>query len=499
MGKSIIVIGGGIAGLATGCYAQMNGYDTQIFEMHNKPGGLCTAWERKGYTIDGCLHWLVGSSPGSSFYHFWEELGMIQGKQVINMEQFFRIEGKNGEVFTIYSDIDRLEQHMKELAPEDTALIAEFAGVMRRFIGFDMPSDKAPELTSLLDSIKMFVRIIPYMGVFRKWGKMTIGEFANKFKNPFMREAMQIFFYPDMSVMGLIFTIAWLHTKSAGYVIGGSMELSRGIEKRYLDLGGTINYKSKVDKILVENDCATGIRLADGNEHKADLVVSAADGYATMFEMLEGKYIDDKVRGYYDNLPIFQPLVYIGLGVNRSFKELPEIVSGLMFPLDEPISIAGKEEKWLPAHIYNFDPTLAPEGKTVLTVMYQSTYSDWKTLSEDRPRYKEEKERICNAVIAALDKRFPGLAEQVEMRDVATPITFNRYTGNWQGSFEGWLITPETMNMRMNKTLPGLKNFYMSGQWVEPGGGIPGGATSGCHVVQLICKGDKKEFRRTTG
>ena len=61
--KSVAIIGAGIGGLATGCYLQMNGYDTQIFEMHDKPGGLCTAWERKGYTIDGCIQWLIGSSP----------------------------------------------------------------------------------------------------------------------------------------------------------------------------------------------------------------------------------------------------------------------------------------------------------------------------------------------------------------------------------------------------------------------------------------------------
>jgi phytoene dehydrogenase-like protein len=209
--------------------------------------------------------------------------------------------------------------------------------------------------------------------------------------------------------------------------------------------------------------------------------------------------VSDTIRGYYDKLPIFEPLVYIGLGVNRSFKDLPETVSGLIFPLEEPITVAGKKEEWLSAHIYNFDPTLAPEGKTVLTVMFPSTYSFWETLKGDEERYKAEKERICNAVIAALDKRFPGLAAKVEMSDVATPVTFNRYTGNWQGSFEGWLITPETMRMNMSKTLPGLSNFYMAGQWVQPGGGIPGGAISGCHVVQLICKGDKKKFRRTTG
>ncbi|MDN5345323.1 MAG: hypothetical protein PWQ18_1437 [Clostridia bacterium] len=47
MGQSLIIIGAGIAGLATGCYAQMNGYQSQIFEKHNKPGGLCTAWRRQ--------------------------------------------------------------------------------------------------------------------------------------------------------------------------------------------------------------------------------------------------------------------------------------------------------------------------------------------------------------------------------------------------------------------------------------------------------------------
>ena len=68
-GKSILIIGGGIAGLSAGCYGQMNGFQTRIFEMHKKkPGGLCTSWKRQGYTVDGCIHWLVGSGPESTFH-----------------------------------------------------------------------------------------------------------------------------------------------------------------------------------------------------------------------------------------------------------------------------------------------------------------------------------------------------------------------------------------------------------------------------------------------
>ena len=497
MSKSIIIIGAGIGGLAAGCYARMNGYITTIFEMHDKPGGLCTAWQRKGYTIDGCLHWLTGSAPGSNLFQLWEELGMIQDKRVIDMEQFYRIEGANGKVFNLYCNIDRLEQHMKELAAEDSRVISECAKAMRRLTRLDMPVGKPPELYGPVDGMKLMLKMLPYLGDFRKWGKMTMVDLGMRFKNPLLREAWQQIWFPEFSSIFMLMTIGFMHQKKAGYVIGGSMELSRAIEKRYLNLGGEIRYKSKVTKILVENNRAVGIRLADSSEYRADYVISAADGHATIFDMLDGKYINDKIRGYYDNFPIFQPLIYIGLGVNRSFDDMPKIISGITFELDKPVTIAGQERKWLSVRIHNFDPTLAPAGKTLLTVMIVSNYAHWKSLREDMKLYKEEKEKIADTVVSLLDKRFPGLASKVEMRDVATPITFHRYTGNWQGSFEGWLMTPKNLTSQMSKILPGLDNFYMAGQWVQPGGGIPSGAMTGRQVIQLICKLDKKPFVTT--
>lgn len=494
MGKSVIIVGAGIGGLAAGCYGQMNGYRTTIFEMHDKPGGLCTAWQRKGYTIDGCLHWLVGSAPGTSLYNLWLELGVLQEQQVINMDQFYRIEGAAGKVFNLYTNIDRLEAHMKEVAPEDARFIGECARVMRRFTRFEIPADKAPELYGPLEGLKLMARIFPYLGAMRKWGRMTTNDFALHFKNPLMREAWQQVWMPEFSSIFLLMTIAMMHQKRAGYVLGGSMKLSKAIEKRYLDAGGEIRYKSKVSTILVENNRAVGVKLADGSEHRADYVISAADGHATIFEMLEGKYINDKIRGYYDRMLIFQPLIYIGLGVNRSFEDMPKMISGLVYQLEKPITIAGEKRKWLSVRIHNFDPTLAPAGKTVLTVMFQSNFPYWESLRKDISRYRAEKEQIAETVISLLDRRFPGLRAQVEMQDVATPFTFHRYTGNWQGSFEGWLMTPETVTMNMSKTLPGLDCFYMVGQWVQPGGGLPSGAMTGRYAIQFLCKRDKKPF-----
>ena len=105
---------------------------------------------------------------------------------------------------------------------------------------------------------------------------------------------------------------------------------------------------------------------------------------------------------------------------------------------------------------------------------------------------------VIEEVVAALDRRYPGLAAHVEMRDVATPMTFERYTGNWKGAYSGWLTSAETITMVMNKTLPGLANFYMAGQWVMPGGALPNALMSGRYVTQIICNEDKKQFVTST-
>ena len=502
MEKSIIIIGAGVAGLSAGCYGQMNGYRTQIFEMHTKPGGVCTTWERKGYKIDGCVHWLTGSRPGTDFYNLWEEIGVIQERSMIDHEEYARIEGNEGKVFIVYTDIDRLEQHMKELAPEDEDVIEDFTTGIRDSLSFPIPYEKPPDIFTPIDVIKFLFKMRPFLKLFRKWGKITIQDIAPRFKNPFLREVFPFIFNlqnpPNFPMMAVLKVFAWMHEKTAGYPVGGSLELARAIERRYLTLGGKLNYKSHVVKILVENDQAVGVQMADDINHHSDIVISAADGHTTIFDMLNGKYINKKIQGYYDELPIYSPLIYIGLGVANAFKEIPRTVTGIDFPLDEPIMIGGKERKRMSVQAYNFDPTLAPAEKTFVRVMFASDYEYWKKLKQDPDQYKTEKEEIADKVVTSLDRRFPGLAAQVEMRDVATPMTFERYTGNWQGSFQGWRESTKTTRMRMKKTLPKLKNFYMAGQWVQPGGSIPTAVMTGRHAIQIICKKEKKKFVAST-
>ena len=493
--KSIIIIGAGLTGLSTGCYAQMNGYKTRIFELHNSPGGLCTSWKRKGYTIDGCIHFLQGSRFGI-FFRFYEELGAVQGRRMVDNEEFIRVEGAGGKTLIVYADLDRLEQHMKELSPADAGVIEEFCNAVRLFTRHEMPIEKPIELMGLLDMLKI-LKMIRMMRAMRKYGKISIQDYALRFSDPFLREAFPLILedLPDFPMSGVLMTLADLHRQNAGWPTGGSLEFARAIERRYLDLGGEVHYKSRVARILVDDDRAVGVRLTDDTEHSADMVISAADGRTTIFDMLEGKYLNDKIRSYYDEWPIYQPSIQISLGVARDFSSEPHAV---ILPFEEPINVGNETRGWAHLRHYCYDPTMAPSGKSVVTVSFLgANYEYWKKLYEDRQRYKAEKQGLADAVIDQLGKRFPAIKGAIEVVDVATPVTYERYTGNWQGSYMGWGNTTKTMGKPMSRTLPGLGSFYMSGQWVYMGGGVPGAVMSGRHLMQIICKQDKRSFTTT--
>ena len=114
-------------------------------------------------------------------------------------------------------------------------------------------------------------------------------------------------------------------------------------------------------------------------------------------------------------------------------------------------------------------------------------------MRESEPaKYTSEKGRIADEIISVFEKRYPGSKDKIEVVDVATPATVIRYTNNWQGSMEGWLLTPRTGVKQLPCTIPGLKNFYMVGQWISPGGGLPSGLITARNVIARIGRVTKK-------
>ncbi len=493
---SIAIIGAGIAGLAAGCYAQMNGYQSQVFELHEIPGGLCTSWERKGYIFDGAIHYLFGSGEGQPFNAVWRELGLFEGRQFVHHDEFMRIVDTDGRTFTVYADPDRLEQHMLELSPRDAKLITWFADSVRRFQRFDM-SRMAQQPRSLMeakDGFEMGRSMLSFAPDLARWGLATAQDFGERFEDPFLRRAVPLMFgWSTIPMVAGLMQLAYMHSKNAGFPVGGSLAFAQDLERRYLALGGQVHYKAQVEKVLVENDRAVGVRLYNDEVYPADYVISAADGRGTVYTLLDGRYVDKSVRSLYDgHLPILSE-IQVSLGINRDLSATPHWLTYLM---DEPVLIAGEPRTDIGFKHYCFDPTLTPPGKSAMVVLLPSDYDWWQRIYGHH-LYKTEQDQVGDLVIAELEKRAPGIQADIEVVDVATPMSYERYTGNWRGATTGWLLTPDTMKlmlMGVNQTLPGLANFYMAGQWVEPGGSVPLAAMSGRKAVQLICHDEGKPF-----
>ncbi|NIM16660.1 MAG: NAD(P)-binding protein [Candidatus Aminicenantes bacterium] len=470
MGKKINIIGAGLAGLSAGCYLEMNGYDTEIFELHTMPGGLCTSWKRGDYIFDGCIDFFYGTNPAYNFYHIWNELIDMKRLEIFHYPEYRRIEDKNGQFIRVLTNLDELEQELLEKAPEDRAVIAEFIGLARKFLTLsEMPNDKAPDSRGL-----------------KKWDQILVSEFTKKCKNPLLAKTIGYIFAPEVSVSFLMMLLVSWHQKNAGYPIGGSLKFSRLIEKRYLELGGKIHYNSRVKKILTKDNSAKGVLLENGKTYPADIVISAADGYTTIFEMLEGKYTDEKILNAYENCMPTPSFLLVSLGISRTFPEVPH---RLIFPLEKTLVIDPvTSDEDIMLRVFGFDPTVAPEGKTVINCFISTGhYKYWVDLRENnREKYKQEKNRIADEVIDILEKRFGNVKSHVEVTDVCTPASVIRYTNNWQGSIMGWWYT-------IKNVLPGLEDFYMAGQWID-GGGLSVAIESGRNVAQIICKKDKKKF-----
>jgi phytoene dehydrogenase-like protein len=458
--------------------------------MQEKPGGVCVSWKRKGYTFDYAVHNVFGVTPNSVNNNIWLELGALRGLKAYSFKEFVQVEDPSGKVFTVHTNLDELKKHMEELAPQDTKLIGEYIKQAYRFSGYDL-------FSALSGGIGTKLKMIPLLGALMKYSTITLKDYAEKFSDPFLRKAFATIQYniPEVPVIVTLIFLATLNNGDGGWPIGGSMAISKNMEKRYLEFGGEIAYRSKVDKILVENDKAVGVQLKDGSQHFAEVVVSAADGYSTIFSMLDGKYVNDLIQAYYNAAPETQAFgLEVWYGVALDLSKEPH---ALVLFQEEPFTVEYKERDRLGVEAFGFDPTLAPEGKTVVKVVFDSNYDYWKELSANPEKYSLEKQKVADLLSEKLEKRFPGFKNKIEAVDVVTPVSVEHWTCSYHGC-QAWGAPKkydETVRKNgVSKTLPGLQNFYMVGQWAGGTIGLNTVCLMGRNLIRDLCKKDGGKF-----
>jgi phytoene dehydrogenase-like protein len=496
MKKTVIIIGGGISGLTSGIYAKLNGYDAVILEKNHVLGGACIGWERKGCYIDGCIHWMTGIKETSNFYGLWNDVGAISKDSPFFFQNDFHTIDFGDKKFTVWADTDKLEKELIGFAPEDERQIKKFCKLVKRFRKIEGPVHKPVDLMNLFDLLKVAFTMLGDYYYVAKTSKLSCADYAKKFKNPYLSKWLADAMSADYNFMSFLYMLGHVSNKNGGIPIGGSVEIIRRMQEKFLSLGGEVKYLSEAEKVNVYSGVATGVTLKNGEVINGDYIVSSTPVEHCLKTLLEGKYplksIDLRLKDE-KTYPIYTYTTAV-FKVQADLSSAP--LSHVVY-LNKPITLE-KDYNSVSFRNYSYDKTLkVPKGYTVVQATLSGndkTYYWWKNVKETGD-YKAEKQKVAEQLLSVYIEKYPDLLGKVEIIDVISPLTYERYLNTRHGSFQGFVHTAKGKSLMQKGVIKGLKNFILSGQGIFRSGGMPPALITGKFAVQRICKFDKKKFK----
>ncbi|MCL2862336.1 MAG: FAD-dependent oxidoreductase [Firmicutes bacterium] len=275
---------------------------------------------------------------------------------------------------------------------------------------------------------------------------------------------------------------------------GGSLKMAQRMKDKYLSLGGKLFLNKEVAEIAVEAGAigmsnAAYLILKDGTTIQSDYIIASCDAHITL--KLLGKSYSEHEFDKRDENPEVYPLmssVLHSFKVHDSMDNLPQM---LTFIAD--IDLYGTKQKTLNYKCYNFEPSFAPKGKSIMQVtLFGGDYDFWKSLTKEE--YEKTKKEGSEKIIKAIEEKIPQLRGKLEQLDVATPLTSERYCGAYKGSWMAWGKTNKSETLIHNGKINGIDNLFLAGQWLMPPGGLPL-AISGKWAIQRIAKKEEMNWR----
>ena len=475
MSKKVIVIGAGVAGLSSAFYASRAGHKVTVYEQGNCPGGVSTSWIRRGYTFDGGIHWLVGSSSRfQPFHKRWLETGALQqNNHVIYSDPVFIF--KTGKVsLHLWRDIDQLINELVDFAPEDKkALLALKRHV--QIIGTYMPAPQGFwDVLMMVWRFPVFIPLMIYLLL------NSTQKYTERFCNPVIREMFSAILNTDQNALSLIGTLTGYALGDNGYPIGGSRRLADNMEQTALKAGCQIFYRTKVEKICIENGRVKGV-MVNGSLEEADHVIVAMDT-CTALQMLLDEPLHERWARKLQKGTDSEHCSLLSLGIRKDLSYLP---SAMRIHLKEPVEMAGREYSTLWVYHYSSQEGYAPEGCSSLTVLFQGdTYDYWKKAKED-DTYIAKKEEFTQKTLKLLEDYLPEIKDNIAVTDLATPITYERYCGCYRGGYMG-IWHAKSMPPRVPAKSSTIRGLHFAGMRTFMSGGLPVAVQSGYKAAKSI-------------
>ena len=483
-----IVVGSGLGGLSCAALLARSGKHVLVVERHDRPGGYAHSFRRNGYLFDSAVHLVGGCEPspfeGGGLVHRLLEAVGARDKVV-----FTRIDPLYTTVFPGLELRPRLglEEFVRSHAE---AFPTERKGVhdlVQECLAIRNEARRAAELDSPFDVMRRPGRFPTLL----RYRRATLARVMDEHLDDPRAKAVFATFWPYLGlppgqVSFLYFATMLLSYVAEGafYCKGSFQSLARALTQSLERNGGDVLFRSPVRRIAIEGGRASGVVLENGQRISAPVIVSNADLRQTVTELVgETRFpvtfrrplarLTPSVSAFVTYLATDLDLAGLG-ATHETF-----VYDGFDHEAAYASTLSGRPCWWTATIPTLADPSLAPAGThlmTLTTLVPYTAASNWRA----------EKDTRVDGMLAAAEKRFPGLRASLRFSEGGTPRTMERYTRNSDGAIYGWALAPDQIGPGRPSNETPIPGLWLAGHWAQPGGGVYGVVTSGVAAARCI-------------
>ncbi|GAP98741.1 phytoene desaturase family protein [Leptolyngbya sp. NIES-2104] len=498
----VIVIGSGIGGLVAGALLARYGKSVMVCESHTIPGGAVHSFSRQGFHFDSGASFYCGLSDPNSVNPLRQVLDVLgETVEAVRYDPFGHYHFPDATL-PVYGNLEKYRSTISQISPQGAIELIElekrFLSLYEGLRGIPTLALRADwKLAPILISryLPSLLKLLPNLGMIQA----SVGDLMDQtVRDPWVRRLLDLecFLLSGLKAHGTIAPeVAFMfgeRTRSIiDYPIGGSGAIVDALVRGLKKWGGTLRLGTHVEKILIESGRVRGVRLRNGEELAASIVISNATIWDTYTQLLEPNDLPNAYRQTALKTPAIDSFMHLHLGIRADGLEH---LTGhhVVVHDDRDITVPGNTCMISIPSVW--DANLAPEGHHVIHAYTLEPFEGWARDSG----YEEKKKERSQSLFRAVEKVIPDLCDRIVLELIGTPLTHARYLRRYQGTYGAGI--PAGQGLFPSCHTP-IQNLYRVGDSTMPGIGVPAVAASGIlcantivdpnqHLNYLFCKAD---------
>ena len=500
-----IIIGGGLGGLLSSVLLAQRGKRVLLLEQHRIPGGCCTSYPRRGFTFN--VPSIMGDLGSGDLRRVLAELGFYDEIRWSTFDNFARFIYPDFEIALPANNLPACQEQFTRAFPADArAIHTFFADIQKAQRGMALMQQTGRSLLqtcSLLCAVPGLLRLArtSFHDYMRRLTSNT--KLITVLSSMWGYSGLPARQVPAIFILGLS---GDCYGKPISFPEDGFQAVPDFFARKLEQLGGEIRYQTGVAKILLDGKTATGVETTAGEVLHADAVISNADTRRTFLDLVGRTNLSRRFAASVDahtpsvsgvslhigtDLDLSRlDLGYAGVFVQESWEDSDTLydraVANRVCFQGDSIGF-GLQAPSLQA------PGLAPAGKHILHLLVAPVAAQYKNgFNRNQGRrgkeYRKTKQELTRLLISKAERLVPGLSSAVEVSEMATPFTFERYTGATGGAwYDG--VCPAGAGFKRPQAKTPINRLYLTGTKAFAGGGMPPALVGGMMTARIILAG----------